>query len=44
MQFLTRTDDLVEMDIPSANDKLCSASGLEKGSGPRDEDYRDLAK
>jgi FtsP/CotA-like multicopper oxidase with cupredoxin domain len=44
MQFLTRSDDLARMEIPDANVRLCSAHGLEKGAGPRDEDYYDLAK
>ena len=44
MQFLTRSDDLARMETPDAHVRLCSAPGLEKGAGPRDEDYYDLAK
>ncbi|GAB7353653.1 hypothetical protein MBLNU459_g4062t1 [Dothideomycetes sp. NU459] len=43
MQFLTRTDELAGMRIPEANGDLCMAEGLEKGAGPRDEDYYDEA-
>jgi FtsP/CotA-like multicopper oxidase with cupredoxin domain len=44
MQLLTRTDELVLTQIPAANRDLCAAEGIEKGMGPEDEDYRDLAK
>lgn len=44
MQFLTRSDELSEVRIPQANLDLCAASGIGKGMGPDDEDYRDLAK
>lgn len=43
MQFLTRTDKLAGMQIPEANAALCAAEGLEKGAGPKDEDYYDEA-
>lgn len=39
MQFLTRTDVLAEARMPEANLALCRAHGLEKGAGPKDEDY-----
>lgn len=44
MQFLTRTDELANMAIPEANRALCAAAGIEKGMGPKDQDYYDLAK
>lgn len=44
MQFLTRSNDLARMETPDTNVHLCSAPGLEKGAGPRDEDYYDLTK
>jgi hypothetical protein len=44
MQLLTRTDELAKFRIPQANLDLCAASGIEKGMGPEDEDYRDIAK
>ena len=44
MQFLTKSDDLARMETPDANVQLCSAPGIEKGAGPRDEDYYDIAK
>ncbi|CAK4032619.1 related to iron transport multicopper oxidase fio1 precursor [Lecanosticta acicola] len=43
MQFLTRTDELADVRIPGDNSQLCAAEGLEKGMGPEDEDYRELA-
>ncbi|KAK5130397.1 hypothetical protein LTR08_002144 [Meristemomyces frigidus] len=43
MQFLTRTDELAKMKVPEANRALCLASGVEKGMGPDDEDYRQFA-
>lgn len=43
MQFLTRTDEIAKTVIPQANLDLCAASGIDKGMGPEDEDYRDLA-
>ncbi|KAF1350084.1 putative multicopper oxidase, type 1 [Delphinella strobiligena] len=39
MQFLTRTDLMAEFVVPEANQALCAAEGLEKGTGPKDEDY-----
>ncbi|KAH9825619.1 multicopper oxidase 1 [Teratosphaeria destructans] len=44
MQFLTLTDELAKMEIPAANAALCAAEGIERGMGPADEDYRELAK
>ena len=44
MQFLTRTEGLVDMQVPEASKRLCEAQGWEKGMGPDDEVYRDLAK
>ncbi|CZT25385.1 related to iron transport multicopper oxidase fio1 precursor [Ramularia collo-cygni] len=44
MQFLTRSDELAKVRVPQANLDLCAAHGIEKGMGPEDEDYRDLAK
>lgn len=43
MQLLTRTDELANVQTPVENLQLCSAEGLEKGMGPDDEDYRELA-
>jgi hypothetical protein len=43
MQFLTRTDLLVESEISEAHRELCRANGLEKGMGPKDEIYYDEA-
>lgn len=39
MQFLTRTDLMAEFVVPEANQALCAAEGLEKGTGPKDGDY-----
>lgn len=39
MQFLTGTDLIAGFEIPEANQALCAADGLEKGAGPKDEDY-----
>lgn len=44
MQLLTRADALAHVQVPTANLELCAASDLAKGMGPKDEDYRDLAK
>ncbi|KAK5110306.1 hypothetical protein LTR62_006159 [Meristemomyces frigidus] len=44
MQFLTRADELVGMEVPRGMRELCSAGGIEKGMGPQDEEYWDLAK
>lgn len=44
MQFLTNTDELANIDIPRANRDLCVADGIEKGMGPKDDDYIDFAK
>ncbi|KAI5202113.1 putative multicopper oxidase, type 1 [Aureobasidium subglaciale] len=43
MQFLTRTDLLIDAEISEAHRELCRASGLEKGTGPKDELYYDEA-
>lgn len=40
MQLLTRTDDLKDIQVPEENRGLCLMEGLEKGMGPRDEDYK----
>lgn len=39
MQFLTRTDVMSTFEIPEANQALCAGQGLERGMGPKDEDY-----
>jgi len=44
MQFMTRSDELARNQIPRANLDLCAAAGIDKGMGPQDEDYRDLAR
>ena len=44
MQFLTRSEELAHMQVPPTNLDLCSAAGLEKGLGPEDKVYRDIAK
>lgn len=44
MQFMTRSDELAKLEIPQANLDLCDMPGMEKGMGPDDEDYRDVAK
>ncbi|GAB1726235.1 hypothetical protein NU195Hw_g5321t1 [Hortaea werneckii] len=44
MQLLTRTDELGGIEVPQSNRELCAMEGIEKGMGPADEDYRDLAK
>ena len=44
MQLLTRADGLVGMKVPDSHLELCTKPGIEKGVGPMDEDYRDLAK
>jgi len=43
MQFLTRTDLLIDSQISEAHRELCRADGLEKGMGPTDEIYYDEA-
>ncbi|KAI4740544.1 putative multicopper oxidase, type 1 [Aureobasidium sp. EXF-12298] len=43
MQFLTRTDLLIDSEISEAHRELCRADGLEKGMGPKDEIYFDEA-
>jgi FtsP/CotA-like multicopper oxidase with cupredoxin domain len=43
MQFLTRTDLLIDSEISEAHRELCRADGLEKGMGPKDEIYYDEA-
>ncbi|KAI4717717.1 putative multicopper oxidase, type 1 [Aureobasidium sp. EXF-10727] len=43
MQFLTRTDLLIDSEISEAHQELCKADGLEKGMGPKDEIYYDEA-
>ncbi|KAK0355380.1 hypothetical protein LTR02_006161 [Friedmanniomyces endolithicus] len=44
MQFLTRSDELAKIGVPEANRALCAAEGVERGMGPKDEDYRDFAE
>lgn len=44
MQFLTRADELAEVQFPEAHRALCAAEGLDKGAGPDDADYEELAK
>ncbi|KAK5171902.1 uncharacterized protein LTR77_003539 [Saxophila tyrrhenica] len=44
MQLLTRADELAEMEVPEAHRQLCRAAGIEKGTGPGDAEYEDLAK
>lgn len=44
MQFLTRSDEFAKLEVSAASLKLCSAEGIERGMGPKDEDYRDLVK
>ncbi|KAF2721881.1 multicopper oxidase [Polychaeton citri CBS 116435] len=44
MQLLTRTDELNGGLFPDEYKGLCEADGIEKGMGPRDEDYWDIAK
>ncbi|KAH0411515.1 putative multicopper oxidase, type 1, partial [Aureobasidium melanogenum] len=43
MQFITRTDLLIDSEISEAHRELCRADGLEKGMGPKDEIYYDEA-
>ncbi|KAI5269792.1 putative multicopper oxidase, type 1 [Aureobasidium subglaciale] len=43
MQFLTRADLLIDTEISEVHRELCRASGLEKGTGPKDELYYDEA-
>ncbi|PNS14249.1 Iron transport multicopper oxidase [Sphaceloma murrayae] len=38
MQFATRTDEM-KMNVPRDQRDLCRLDGVEKGAGPRDEDY-----
>ena len=44
MQLLTRTDELGGIEVPESNRELCAMEGIERGIGPADEDYRDLAR
>jgi FtsP/CotA-like multicopper oxidase with cupredoxin domain len=44
MQFLTRTDELARLEVPEAHRRLCAASGIEKGMGPDDANYEELAR
>ncbi|TKA79112.1 hypothetical protein B0A55_02407 [Friedmanniomyces simplex] len=44
MQVLTRADGLVGVGVPEASRALCGKEGVERGMGPRDEDYWDLAR
>ncbi|KAK4555094.1 hypothetical protein LTR86_007860 [Recurvomyces mirabilis] len=44
MQFVTQTDELAKLEVPQSNRDLCAAEGIEKGMGPNDEEYWDLAK
>jgi FtsP/CotA-like multicopper oxidase with cupredoxin domain len=44
MQLLTNTDGLADIQIPHANRDLCAADGIDKGMGPKDDDYIEFAK
>jgi hypothetical protein len=44
MQLLTNSDGLVDIEIPRANKDLCAADGINKGMGPKDDDYIEFAK
>lgn len=44
MQLITGTDALKVMQVPQSSLDLCTAPGIEKGSGPDDVAYEDLAK
>lgn len=44
MQLLTNTDGLANIKIPRANRDLCAAHGIDKGMGPKDDDYIEFAK
>lgn len=44
MQLLTNTDGLKGMNLPRANQDLCAANGINKGMGPKDDDYVEFAK
>ncbi|KAI6797210.1 putative multicopper oxidase, type 1 [Hortaea werneckii] len=44
MQLLTKTDELGGIEVPGSNRELCTMEGIEKGMGPADENYRDLAR
>jgi len=44
MQLMTRSDELANIRVPQANLDLCAGVGIERGMGPNDEDYRELAK
>ena len=39
MQILTRPEVVATWDLPEANQELCKAEGLERGMGPKDEDF-----
>lgn len=39
MQFITRSDDLKGVSLPQEHHALCAAPGIEKGAGPKDEDF-----
>lgn len=44
MQFLTRSDELTKMRMSDAHTALCHAADIEKGQGPEDAVYEDLAR
>ena len=44
MQFLTRIDELANMKVSDASSALCLADDLEKGQGPDDAVYEDIAR
>jgi FtsP/CotA-like multicopper oxidase with cupredoxin domain len=44
MQLLTNTDGLADITIPRTNRDLCAADGIDKGMGPKDDDYIEFAK
>ncbi|KAF2151927.1 multicopper oxidase [Myriangium duriaei CBS 260.36] len=44
MQFLTRGEGLGALEVGSEHEGLCKAKGIEKGAGPRDEDYWAVAR
>lgn len=43
MQFLTMSDELEDMRVSDASLALCLAAGLDRGAGPDDADYEELA-
>ena len=44
MQFLVRSEELAKVKVSDASSALCLAADLEKGKGPDDAVYEDLAK